>query len=101
MLILKMGVSENTGPLYSTLNNRILIGTPKYGTPNFGNPQILKTETLMQDSGQQDSYPSDQGLCGLGIYMASGCPEGFECGLYKVVLPIDFLGLGVYLRKAL
>ena len=31
-----MGVSENRGPLYNTLNSRILIlGTPKKGTPNF------------------------------------------------------------------
>ena len=31
-----MGVSENRGPRYRTLNSRILIiRTPKYGTPNF------------------------------------------------------------------
>ena len=31
-----LGVSENRGPLYSTLNSRILmIRTPKYGTPYF------------------------------------------------------------------
>ena len=33
-----MGVSENRGPWYSTLNSRILIlRTPKLGTPNFRN----------------------------------------------------------------
>ena len=31
-----MGVSENRGPYYSTLNSRILIiRTPRQGTPNF------------------------------------------------------------------
>ena len=31
-----MGVSENRGPKYSTLNSRILvIRTPKSSTPNF------------------------------------------------------------------
>ena len=34
-----VGVSENRGPEYSTLNSRILIiRTPKYRTPNFRKP---------------------------------------------------------------
>ena len=34
--LLNLGVSENRGPKYSTLNSRILIiRTPKQGTPNF------------------------------------------------------------------
>ena len=33
--VVYMGVSENRGPLYSTLNSRtLIIGTPKQGTPN-------------------------------------------------------------------
>ena len=37
----QMGVSENGGPKYTTLNGRILnISTPKYGTLIFGNSQI-------------------------------------------------------------
>ena len=36
-----MGVSENRGPQYSTLNSRILIiRTPQRGTPIFGNSHI-------------------------------------------------------------
>ena len=35
-----LGVSENWGPQYSTLNSRILIiGTPKYGALIFGNSE--------------------------------------------------------------
>ena len=37
-----MGVSENRGPEYSTLNSRIhIIRTPKEGTLIFGNSHIL------------------------------------------------------------
>ena len=38
-----MRVSENRGPLYSTLNNRIIIiRTLKYGTIIFGNPLMVR-----------------------------------------------------------
>ena len=47
-----VGVSENGGPCYSTLNSKILIiRTPKRGTPNFrklpyfGGKRIRKPET--------------------------------------------------------
>ena len=42
----KMGVSENRGPEYSTLNSRILITrTPKQGTLIFGKSHIWKAQT--------------------------------------------------------
>ena len=41
-----LGVSENRGPEYSTVNSRILIiRTPKYGTPNF-RKLLLKLQTF-------------------------------------------------------
>ena len=39
-----LGVSENRGPQYSTLNSRILIiRTPKQGTPNFRKLTFLRS----------------------------------------------------------
>ena len=46
-----MGVSENRGPEYSTLNSRILIiRTPKEGTPNFRNSHF-RVYGILEEAG--------------------------------------------------